>query len=432
MNEDEEFIKSLYDHADEKLKDIFKEQKANRDELLSEIANIMLTYTIINNVMKVAKNEIKNIYNSLSDLINNNSRTQAKNQANTIQNILTNTTSSTYNYYSYNAGLKDVQAIIDSNFKGKHFSDRVWNNESEVAKHLHKNVNDFLNGKVNVNQIKKDIEKTYNNSAYEVKRLTETEVNRCSRSAFDRFCFETGVKKVRYNATLDSKLCSDCGQYHDKVFDLDSKIEVPRHPLCRCFYTIDDNEGILGEKKGKDADSEVNWELVNSNDYKNKFTGIGRDANVDDEIYNISKRILKHRDGTKFEDLYIVDLKTGKTITVTTQDTEMGIKRTDKLERILNRNNKDYVIIHNHPHSSNFSDSDLKTLFSSNSVSKMMAIGHDGTIYLINSKKLEVNIVSEFKSYYNKIKNRGYSVQTSEDMAFKIISEKFGLGYERR
>ncbi|WP_346890328.1 minor capsid protein [Clostridium sp. UBA1056] len=141
--------------------------------------------------------------------------------------------------------MKDVKKIIDNNFKGKHFSERVWENENEVANHLHKKIDDFLNGKVNVNQIKKDIETTYNTNAYNAKRLTETEVTRCSSNAFDRFCKEAGVKKVRYNATLDSKLCDDCGQYHDKVFNLDKKIDVPRHPLCRCFYTIEDDQSVL-------------------------------------------------------------------------------------------------------------------------------------------------------------------------------------------
>ena len=34
------------------------------------------------------------------------------------------------------------------------FYERVWENENEVAKYLHKQVNNFLNGKINVNQIK--------------------------------------------------------------------------------------------------------------------------------------------------------------------------------------------------------------------------------------------------------------------------------------
>ncbi|EPY2275252.1 minor capsid protein, partial [Clostridium sporogenes] len=148
----------------------------------------------------------------------------------------------TFNFYSYNANLKDIRKIIESNFKGKHFSTRVWENEKAVGEHLHKQVKQFLDGKINVNQIKKDIEKTFNTNAYNAKRLTETEVNRCSSNAFDRFCIETGVKKVRYNATLDNRLCAICAPDNDKVFDFKNKIELPRHPLCRCFYEIVDED----------------------------------------------------------------------------------------------------------------------------------------------------------------------------------------------
>lgn len=226
-----EFIKSLYDDSDENITDVYKAQKENRDELLKAIASIMLTYTIVNNIMSMSRKEKTETYNKLSKIITDSSREQAKNTEKFIRNTLTNTAGKTFDHYSYNAGLKDVQSIINENFKGKHFSDRVWNNETEVAKHLHKQVNDFLQGKVNVNQIKKDIEKTFNADAYNVKRLTETEISRVQNESFKRLCNETGVKKVKYNATLDSKTCNDCAEFDGKIYELGSEIQIPRHPF---------------------------------------------------------------------------------------------------------------------------------------------------------------------------------------------------------
>jgi SPP1 gp7 family putative phage head morphogenesis protein len=235
-----EFTESLYDEAEKQIKEVYKEQKENRDKLLQEIALIMLTYTVLDGLMSLTSKDKKKEYNRLSNTILRSAKDRGETQGKVIKDILTSTANKTFNHYSYNADLKDVRKIIENNFKGKHFSTRVWENENEVARHLHKQVNDFLNGKINVNQIKKGIERTYNANAYNSKRLVETEVNRCSSNAFDRFCKETDVKKVRYNATLDSRLCSDCAQYHDKVFNFNEKIELPRHPLCRCFYTIED------------------------------------------------------------------------------------------------------------------------------------------------------------------------------------------------
>ncbi|WP_195430938.1 minor capsid protein [Clostridium sp. D46t1_190503_E9] len=240
MTKEELFIESLYKLAEKQLKKIYKHKKLNRDVLLQEVANILLTYTIANDVMVMDRATIEKEYNKMSKLVNDIAKGEAASQEKIIEELLSTLVKETFSFYNYNKGLKDVKKIIESNFKGKHFSERIWSNEKEVANHLHRRVQDFLKGKVNVNQIRKDIEKTFNTSAYNSKRLVETEVSRVSGDAFDRYCKETGVKKVRYNATLDNKLCNDCGQYHDKIYDFENKIARPRHPMCRCFYTIEE------------------------------------------------------------------------------------------------------------------------------------------------------------------------------------------------
>ena len=237
MTKEELFIESLYELAENELKDIYKYKKDNRDKILQEIANILLTYTIVNDVMVMDKKTIDKEYKKMSKLIIDISNGEAATQEKIIEELLSSVVEETFSFYNYNKGLKDVKKIIKDNFKGKHFSERVWDNEKEVAKHLHKQVQDFLKGKVNVNQIRKDIEKTFNTSAYNAKRLAETEVSRCEDEAFKRYCRETGVKKVKRNETLDSKICDECRELHGKIFDLD---EAPGiiHPLCRGFNEV--------------------------------------------------------------------------------------------------------------------------------------------------------------------------------------------------
>ena len=200
----------------------------------------MLTYNVLDQIMNINRTDKEKLYKKLSSLIIIAYETVGEKEIEVLNIVLESTVKKTFEFYSYNAGLKNVKKIIEDNFKGKVFSERVWENQDEVSKKLHSQIKKFLDGKINVNQIKKDIEKTFNNSAYNSKRLVETEVSRCSSNAFDKFCEETGVKKVKYNATLDSKICNDCAEYHNKIFSLKDKIEVPRHPLCRCFYTIEE------------------------------------------------------------------------------------------------------------------------------------------------------------------------------------------------
>ncbi|MBO0555296.1 phage head morphogenesis protein [Clostridium botulinum] len=239
MTKEEKFIQNLYDEANEELKEVYKEQKGNRDELLREIALIMLTYTVLDSLMSLKSRDKRKEYKRLSKLITSTTQSQKGTQTRVINNILNNTVKNTFDFYSYNANLKDVRKIIESNFKGKHFSTRVWDNEKKVAEHLHKQVKNFLDGKVNVNQIKKDIEKTYNSSAYEARRLVEAEVNRCEDEAFKKFCKETGVKRVRRNEVLDRRTCSECADLDGKIYDL-SDAPGTVHPLCRGFNSIEE------------------------------------------------------------------------------------------------------------------------------------------------------------------------------------------------
>ena len=233
----QEFVESLYNNADEELNSTYRQKKESRDELLQAIGMILLTYTIVNDVMSLSKSDYDKEYILLYKLIKKLTKGDIKQIQDNTTKILESTVKSTFNFYSYNHNLKDVEKIINQNFKGKHFSSRIWSNEQEVAKKLLSQCQDFLHGKINVNQIEKEIKKTYNTSSYNAKRLVTTEVSRCHNESFRRFCYETGVKKVIRNAILDNKTCTDCAEHDGEIYDIGKMPYVP-HPMCRCFYEI--------------------------------------------------------------------------------------------------------------------------------------------------------------------------------------------------
>jgi SPP1 gp7 family putative phage head morphogenesis protein len=234
----QDFVESLYYDMEKQLNDTYRQKRESRDELLKAIALILLSYTIVNDVISLSKSDYDKEYILLYKLIKRLTKGDIKQiQGNTV-NILKNTVKNTFDFYSYNSNLKEVEKIINQNFKGKHFSKRVWDNEHEVAKKLTQQCQDFLKGKINVNQIAKEIKNTYNTSAYNSKRLVTTEVSRCHIGAFERFCKETGVKKLKYNAILDMKACDDCKEYDGKVYEFGKQPSLPLHPSCRCYFDI--------------------------------------------------------------------------------------------------------------------------------------------------------------------------------------------------
>lgn len=237
----EKTIRLLYDNADKEIVAFLKAQEKLRTSLYQEIANIMLTYTIENDVMNMTKEEQAKEINKMTKFIKEYSESEATEQIVLITNLLASTVNSVYSYYRYNANKKVIQELIDKHYKGKHFSSRVWENEEEVAKHIKKKVEDFVRGKGSVNTIKNDIKRVFNSSDYNAKRLAYTEISRVQEHAFQRFAQEVGVTRVVYNAKLDSKTCEDCKLYDLKEYDIEDAPSLPRHPLCRCYYEIADD-----------------------------------------------------------------------------------------------------------------------------------------------------------------------------------------------
>lgn len=234
----QDFTESLYD--ENKLKSIYRQKKESKDELLKLLAMIMLTYTMANDVMSLSDKEYSKENSNIKKMIKSLTMADIARIQGDTASILKDVAESVFDFYSYNYNLEEVKNIIDSNFKGKHFSDRIWSNEQEVANRLYKQCQDFLHGKINVNEIKNCIEKTYNTSAYNAKRLAETEISRVQSESFLRFCEETGVLKLRYNSILDTNTCSDCAEYDGTIYNLGKQPDLPRHPLCRCFYEVEE------------------------------------------------------------------------------------------------------------------------------------------------------------------------------------------------
>ena len=56
----------LYNNANSEMKEAYKEIKNSRDELLNDISNILLTYTITDSVLDINKGDRDKLYKNLS------------------------------------------------------------------------------------------------------------------------------------------------------------------------------------------------------------------------------------------------------------------------------------------------------------------------------------------------------------------------------
>ncbi|MBY6932291.1 hypothetical protein [Clostridium botulinum] len=369
------FMEMLYKNGDKELKRLFEHQRIIKSAVLDEISNIMLIYVVENDVMNMTLLEQRREMQKLSGLINNYMKADAEMQISIIYSLLENTVNDTFRLYSYNSKKKDINKILKENFKGKHFSSRVWDNENEVAKYLNKQLQDFIKGKVSVNKIKKNVETTFNSGAYNVKRLAETEISRCQSAAFDKFCNEVEVKKVKYNATL-CNTCGRCMEDDGKIFDFKNKPKLPKHPFCQCYYDIADDE-------------------INNNNHEN-------------DIVDTTKKIATVEDAKKalIDDVGFIEVEDSFMENV---DSKLIIDNTNQLLKLEDK----FGVIHN----------SASTIFSKNT-------GATAYVNISPVSPRNQNLSLNYRSYKNKkdlIESEKLAVESGWSMPVKLTDDELSI-----
>ena len=238
MDKDEEFYSSLYEDVENELKEVYKAHNEVKNDFLKDIAMLVITYKVIDTVLDMNKNEQLKESQYFLKVLSNFGEKEAETVDKKIKNVLISSIEKACDHYSYNINRKDVLKIVNEAFKGKTFSERVWDNQQEVVNLMQKTINDFLKGNININQIKSIVAKQFDNNAFQVNRLVKTEVARAVNSAFDEMCKATGVKKVKYNSVLEKNTCPICESRHGNIYKVEEKPELPSHPQCVCYFEI--------------------------------------------------------------------------------------------------------------------------------------------------------------------------------------------------
>lgn len=120
---------------------------------------------------------------------------------------------------------------------------------------------------------------------------------------------------------------------------------------------------IEEQREGRNKETIVNHLYINSGEYKRKFDSISNNKELSRIIYKISKNMLKHRSGTKYEDMYWIDLDTLNVVAKeTTAVVEKRIVYSVATERKIKKYNN-LLTLHTHPDSFPPSIDDLNSNF---------------------------------------------------------------------
>ena len=238
-DEELELISGIYDDLDSELEKIYQEQKNDKEELLKEVALLLLYYEVIENVLKIDKAESIVINQKISNKIITFINKESSNQIKITKGLINNTLDKLEGFYNYK--LKDAKNIANKVIEGKTYSDRIWKNNKDISKYLRLQVNDFINGKINKEQMRRNIEKAFKTSKYNAERLVENTISDVRSDMFEEFCKYTGVERVTRNAVLDGATCAECKELDGETYSLDdpNRPKAKLHLKCRCFYTVE-------------------------------------------------------------------------------------------------------------------------------------------------------------------------------------------------
>ncbi|NRT91509.1 phage head morphogenesis protein [Clostridium beijerinckii] len=236
--EETEFIQGLYDEANKKIEEIYAEHKSNKDELLKEIAFVLLLYKINDSIMKLNDIEKLKLNKKFLIIIQKFFNKQVKLTNKVITEILEETAKTTFDFYGEKYTQKDIEDIVNQKYKDKVYIERITDNENKIANQLNNDIQEFIDGSIDVNTIKDNIDETYSTNDFDVRRLCESEVNRTENVAFILLAKEAGIKTIYRHEILDNKICLDCLAIDGQPFDIDNAPDGAIHSFCRGWNSM--------------------------------------------------------------------------------------------------------------------------------------------------------------------------------------------------
>ena len=204
--------------------------------------------------MDISISDKAELKKQMNNLINDVLKGEYESEKNVITSTLNDVAKDSYysSCFIYQLGvsytLKPVEQdvlddIINKKIDGKSYSSRIWHNKNQVAKTIKKEINDFLNGKTDVNIISKNIKNRFNVDLNVSNRLVRTEIAKAQCEANEVWANEHNIKKQLFCATLDRRTSKICQSLDGKIYDFDDvhKQIPPLHPNCRsCLIDIVD------------------------------------------------------------------------------------------------------------------------------------------------------------------------------------------------
>ncbi len=181
------------------------------------------------------------------------------------------------------------------------------------------------------------------------------------------------------------------------------------------------------QRKGRNKNTIIDYNYISSNKYRKKFDYISNDKKLNKLLYKIAKKMLLHRSGTEYEDMYWIDLINGKIVCkITDSKYKKKILYTTTIKKMIKKS-ENLLTIHTHPDSFPPSIDDINSNYDHN-YEIGIVICHDGRVYMYSAEE-RIN-VNYYKLTVEDYLKNGYNEDTAQIEALKELQKKFSIYFK--
>lgn len=371
----------------------------------------------------------------------------------------------------------EIKRLKTLKWTGEAYSDRIWENTEALASSVKDELLISLMTGRSVRDTSRAIAERFEVGQNKARRLVRTE-SAFFHNQMELLSYEDAeITKYRFVAVLDKRTSHICQEHDNKVYDTDKATPgvnyPPLHPWCRSTTIAHDDDIDYSKLERRARNPETgktelvpadmsykewynkyvveprerelsgrqfgaNLDYVRSDEFVDKLKNHPKTSHISEPVARVSRQMLQHRNGTPFEDYYLLNADTGRVVALSNKARKRkGVVYNDQVRRAFKEQSEQSLIsIHNHPSGYPPSLSDFASLqqrSKNNTVKYGLTIGHDGSVYWYTrpNKRIPRSAQEQYVNRIDKFKKLGYNESVAQEKTLELLSEVFGFEFGR-
>lgn len=371
----------------------------------------------------------------------------------------------------------EIKRLQGLKWTGEGYSDRIWSNTGALASSVKDELLVSLMTGRSVRDTSQVIAERFEVGKGKARRLVRTE-SAFFHNQMELLSYEDAeITKYKFVAVLDKRTSHICQEHDNKVYETKDAVPgvnyPPLHPWCRSttIAHIDDIDYNKLKRRARNPETGkveyvpadmsykewydkyvekprerelsggehgANLDYIRSDEFLDKLKRHPMTSPLSDSIARVSRQMLQHRNGTPYEDYYLLDTETGRVVALSNKARKRkGVVYNEQVRKAFKESaEQSLVSIHNHPSGYPPSLSDLASLqqrSKNNTVRYGLTVGHDGSVYWYSrpNKRIPRSAYEQYVNRIDKFKKLGYNESVAQEKTLELLSEVFDFKFGR-